>query len=1506
MSKGFTPTRRSAACSICGDFKGDCRTGQITLSSIPVTLHLCMKQPDGGDTPSHKYFGLTKDGLWGKYVVWQELPQKPSPWTEEEKQRYLQEKERHKQEREKIERHKLANCLSVEQRDRIIRRLHKHWGLSTADRQRIRDRGLSDRQIDEGCYFSLSAFPELPPGIPFNFPGVSGDKLWLKPGDEGIACPISDHLGRSIGFQIRRNANDDRERYKWAGWDGASKLPNGEYPLAYYRPDNGVILRPAIGLAEGTNFKPKIAANLLGQIFVGASGGQFYNSPEQLRNYIKDNKEVEVYPDAGDVSNRHVILRWRRIKDLLVEWGISIKFAWWGQVNKDNDSDIDEGVNPEEIKYLSWEQFEAIAIQHCPNYKPEPTSVNETPQQKTEPQSRYSHQKQQKIDKAWLDWRNKRKLSPTLTINQRYLSVPLPEPRSLNFFKSGLGTGKTHQVIEYVKTLKDEGWLAISYRNSILLQFCAKCPEFYHLQTEMKGQPEQILLRDTQSNIALCIDSLIYFDPEDFDGKNVIIDELESVILSLFQANTSINYYRQKVKDLLGELLNRANRIFCLDGHLSDLTINYIKSLLKEPRKLLIVENHYQGNRGKVEFYEGSEDGNGKLRLSDTSCVISAILNNPNCLAVGSDSQNAIETLDKLLKDKDAKGFRLDSTTINQSWAKEFFKDPKAFILKYKPKYFLYSPSAEAGLDINIQNYFSDIYYLFFGVILTNQQLQIMGRIRDAEASLHVFCAFRGMEANHISKSSNTQKVIEEIIEYVVDDANATLSELDTEQKILGIAKQLITLSQDPHFKHECELISQANHEKNYLRDCLKEALVVSGYNVKCVKGFKVSVPNYKDGKNTVIDRVSFDIYKSQDISTSEANKKSSNFASSWQDKCEIARRRLLERLPGIEKAVVKTIIREPAKSSNYLESNQSNQQQPNLFPPSILADSAQISQSFKLKPLQLSPSKNLSLLTSFIQPMLQKLSSIKTFLYQPLQLLLLSYSASEKTSSIQLFPFKKPRNTLFLYQLQTITNFSYTSAPATSLQLAALQEPLHSLTNYQNQREMKPIVLDSQSLSGFISQNNETKEIPNLTLANSGNTIIEREVYSNILRPEFIRLVKYEKRGLIAQTEILWLLEHPEIAQQLQQSKWFKLLKIFTDPNEPDSSKKMNLTTHRSRWLKIKTLLSLGILQFFAPGKTWNKDSPEVIELWEAGKKPSLARAIGIRVGKSKPTEYLGRILASLGLKTCSNQINRVWVYQLDSAWLEDPDRLAIYNCIGVRYEELLSGEKTVLNWNEILKTQVQTEQGLQGCTPSPYFINQTSGRCVGKVGEEAVAKLPENQVHSDIDPHTSAEDLIKTNESCTNSLTSQSQQSEESPIEWLMQLLADLEAIPTPHPRFESSEQLVALFYQAEELGIQCQDRLLSHCPEYWERLAKGIGEICQLLPEKAIPDDSPEQFEACAFRVMAALDYGVDRLKGILKLWSIEQRTKVVLAMQELASEAVDRLAELLPDWLAPLLG
>lgn len=73
----------------------------------------------------------------------------------------------------------------------------------------------------------------------------------------------------------------------------------------------------------------------------------------------------------------------------------------------------------------------------------------------------------------------------------------------------------------------------------------------------------------------------------------------------------------------------------------------------------------------------------------------------------------------------------------------------------------------------------------------------------------------------------------------------------------------------------------------------------------------------------------------------------------------------------------------------------------------------------------------------------------------------------------------------------------------------------------------------------------------------------------------------------------------------------------------------------------------------------------------------------------------------------------------------------------------------------------------------------------------------------------------------------------SKPTSIDWLMQLLADLEAMKAPHPRFESNEQLSALFLEAALLGEECSEKLLDICPDYWERLSIAVGNVSSLLP-------------------------------------------------------------------------
>lgn len=264
------------------------------------------------------------------------------------------------------ERECYAQGLSADERDRNIRRIHAQVGLSTRHRQNLRDRALTDSQIDAGKFFSTAPEQEV---IGIN-PRLAGVDLYgrkLRTRQPGFACPIWDVQGRIIGWQNRSDDASNGRKYTWSTSrsskrpDGpTSHLQNGELPITCCRPLDGVKL-DSIGLAEGF-LKPYITAQRRGQIVIGAAGGNWASSPQEFKAYLEalaaelNTKTVDLYPDGGAIANNAVMGHYERAIKMAREWGYTVRVAWWGQETKEQP-DIDELTSFDEIAYLSPEEF---------------------------------------------------------------------------------------------------------------------------------------------------------------------------------------------------------------------------------------------------------------------------------------------------------------------------------------------------------------------------------------------------------------------------------------------------------------------------------------------------------------------------------------------------------------------------------------------------------------------------------------------------------------------------------------------------------------------------------------------------------------------------------------------------------------------------------------------------------------------------------------------------------------------------------------------------------------------------------------------------------------------------------------------------------------------------------------------------------------------------------------------------------------------------------------------
>jgi hypothetical protein len=333
MLKAFN---RANPCPVCGEASPDCRY------STDGELVLCHSHIDfDPQHPEWHYLGVSSNGVWGKFV-----PRKDRDFDRTEWEAKKLERERGRLERE---REHAKNALSIPDRDKALRKLSKTLGLSRRHRQALLDRGLSESAIKQGLFFSIYPKDDVPPGIPPNLPGVINGKI--AAGGVGIACLAFDSEGRAVGYQIRlENVTDSK--YRWAKGLTSSHLPNGELPITVIPNGTG---SDRVWLSEGI-LKPFVAAHKHGINTLGAAGGHFSGSASQIREAIAHFPIVILSPDAGDIDNPQVMLRWEKEIKFLESLGKSLSIAWWGQKTK-NDDDIDELASLDQVGFITPSQF---------------------------------------------------------------------------------------------------------------------------------------------------------------------------------------------------------------------------------------------------------------------------------------------------------------------------------------------------------------------------------------------------------------------------------------------------------------------------------------------------------------------------------------------------------------------------------------------------------------------------------------------------------------------------------------------------------------------------------------------------------------------------------------------------------------------------------------------------------------------------------------------------------------------------------------------------------------------------------------------------------------------------------------------------------------------------------------------------------------------------------------------------------------------------------------------
>ena len=847
-------------CPICLGIRKDCRSNNDT------GLVHCR---DSDANPRDWIFrGLD---TWG-FGMWAYAPDTEA-WSQAKKEQWRIEREFRQKVREREERESRAKSLSSEDRDREIRKILAQLTLSARHRQNLKDRGLSDGQIRDGHYRSVEQWQKLDSRVSDRLAGVKlGGKSLLTP-DAGILCPIPDCQGKFTSWQLRQDNNSDA-KYIWAASEKKRKhrptahLKNGELPLGVWLPQEPVD-QSTIGLTEGTGIKPYIASLKLNIPVVGAAGGNFASSPQTLKATLEhlQSQKIILYPDAGSVINTNVLNQYQKLFNLVHSWNYDITIAWWKQVEK-GDGDIDEIdlSTSATITHLSPTEFIKLARQ------------------------------QQYIYKLKNSWREFKRFTPKRTIHRRYFQDQLPPSNTATFIKSGLGTGKTTQLTKkWLVELKSTGAIALGYRNTLLLQFCAQS-DFYHLH-EHNGA---MMIDDDRSRIALCVDSLGKFKPENFEGKVLIIDEIVSVIRHLLFSPTIRN--PEQIQNLFAEAIRQSDRLICLDGMMADWVVDYISGLCPE-KTIETIANTWVGSKAPLNFLLGTIDVGGNLKVNDRSPWLEELLDRAPVPAIATDSQVFAESLDKIMTKLGYKVLRVDSKTVPEDSVKEFLSCCDPYIKKHRPDVLIYTPSAESGVDVSITDYFSHHFCFFFGVLGVDAILQMLGRIRDVGVPKYVWCRqWVSQREIETIRSPIAQKIAEIIDRNLSRDLTSTLSGIEREREIIQLVRSLLKQEKSYHSDCAYKLMAIANYEKSHLRECLLESLQTARYQINPVTRInnQQAQITVKETTVEVKQQNCRDIFTAEDLPESILEKPLA-FDANWLQRCKLIKANLKRRLPGIE-----------------------------------------------------------------------------------------------------------------------------------------------------------------------------------------------------------------------------------------------------------------------------------------------------------------------------------------------------------------------------------------------------------------------------------------------------------------------------------------------------------------------------------------------------------------------------------------------------------------------------
>jgi Domain of unknown function (DUF3854) len=395
---------------------------------------------------------------------------------------------------------------------------------------------------------------------------------------------------------------------------------------------------------------------------------------------------------------------------------------------------------------------------------------------------------------------------------------------------SGKGTGKTKFIAGAIASTKTV--LGAGHRVALMRNLCARLRLDYRGDLD-KANGRFITGGGYTLRIGFCVDSLLAIQPEQFQGCDLVVDEVVQVLRHLLISSTCAkDGKRPALLARFRDLVQSARRVIVADADLDNASLRYLQDLRGESEcgtkaAVFLIQNDYQVAGYPVEFIE----------CPTRSVIVKKLLLSASKLQPGkvvlvvTDTKKASKLIAAQIQ-KQYSHLRvlvINSETSSCAEEREFITMPDKVLARGEYDVVIASPSMATGVSIEAQGAIAEVYGVFNGCSATDADMaQALDRVREPVPRV-VWCAEFGSNYSPVSRATNSIQMKQDLLEQTMATAQIIRSSLRSDT-VGAIANY--DWRSDPNVNLWAAMSAAQNQSMSQLRTALLVRLRYEGKQV--------------------------------------------------------------------------------------------------------------------------------------------------------------------------------------------------------------------------------------------------------------------------------------------------------------------------------------------------------------------------------------------------------------------------------------------------------------------------------------------------------------------------------------------------------------------------------------------------------------------------------------------------------------------------------------------------